>query len=373
MKTLLEQLVAAAPTLENGELQAANVLKYYFESFGLEVQVESWDINRANVVVRIKAEGGAAKRPPLLVAAHLDVVPASAEMWSVPPFTLTQRENRLYGRGTTDMLGGVTAVSAALVEAAQHSQQLSGDIIFAVTAGEETDSCGTKRFVQQYRQWFADPIGTLIPEPTDMNILRAHRGILWLKIVAHGRTAHGSMPHLGINAILKINALLNRLNGFKIPHTPHPLLGGCSMSINRIAGGTGTNIVPEYCAVEIDIRTLPGQSTPEIIDRFNHLLDEMSREDAEFKAEVSVLRIAGAIETAEDNPFVKAVCRVVGTDRTGAVAFTTDGPYFAPFGSVLIYGPGKPDLCHKPDEYVELDALQRAKETYRSIFLGIQG
>lgn len=372
MKTLLEQLIAAAPTLDNGELQAAHVLKRFFESHGLEAEIENWDTNRANVVVHVKAEGGAAKRPPLLIAAHLDVVPAAADKWSVPPFTATEHEGRMYGRGTTDMLGGVAAVSAAMVETAQHCGQLCGDIIFAVTAGEETDSCGTKRFVDQYRNRFADPVGVLVPEPTDLKILRAHRGILWLKISAHGRTAHGSMPQLGINAILKINAVLNRLSRLTIPHTPHPLLGGCSMSINRIAGGTGTNIVPETCAIEVDIRTLPGQSTSAIIDQFNGVLAEIGHTDPEFKAEVSVLRIAGAIETPENNPFVKSVCRAVGTDQTGAVGFTTDGPYFAPLGPVLIFGPGKPEACHKPDESIEIEDIYRAKDLYQNIF-EIQG
>ena len=368
MKTLLEQLVAAAPTADNGERRAAEVLKRYFEHHGLNAEMDVWESTRANVVVCVKAVGGGSGRPPLLVAAHLDVVPAAAEGWTVPPFAVTERQGRLYGRGTTDMLGGVAAVSAALVETARERDRLAGDIVFAVTAGEETDSCGTKRFVEQYRSRFADPVGVLIPEPTELKVLRAHRGILWLKIAAHGRTAHGSMPHLGINAILKINALLNRLKDVVIPHTPHPLLGGCSMSINRIAGGSGTNIVPDCCAIEIDIRTLPGQSPSAIVEQFNAVVSEMAQRDPEFKAEVSVLRIAGAIETPEDNPFVKAVCQAVDTTEIGAVGFTTDGPYFAPMGPVLIFGPGKPELCHKPDEYIELDALERGREMYKRIF-----
>ena len=365
MKTLLGQLVAAAPTADNGERRAAEVLTRYFAAHGLEAEIDVWESNRANVVVHLKGDGSG--RPPLLAAAHLDVVPAAAEGWSVPPFAVTERGGRLYGRGTTDMLGGVAAVSAALVETAQRGRP-GGDIVFAVTAGEETDSCGTKRFVEQYRSRFADPMGVLIPEPTNLKVLRAHRGILWLKIAAHGRTAHGSMPHLGINAILKINALLNRLSGVTIPHTPHPLLGGCSMSINRIAGGSGTNIVPDHCAIEIDIRTLPGQSPSAIIEQFNAVAAEMAERDPEFKAEVSVLRIAGAIETPADVPFVKAVCQAVDATETGAVGFTTDGPYFAPLGPVLIYGPGMPELCHKPDEYVEVDALERGKRMYQRIF-----
>ena len=212
MKSLLGQLVAAAPTVENGEHRAAAVLRDYFARHGLPAEIDLWDHSRANVLVHLKADK-ADHVNPLLVAAHLDVVPASADKWAVPPCEMTERDGRLYGRGTTDMLGAVAAVSAALVEAAQDRAALKRDVVFAATAGEETDSCGAKRFVEQYRNRFDDPAGVLIPEPTDLNVLRAHRGILWLRITAHGRTAHGSMPHLGINAILKIHALLNRLNG----------------------------------------------------------------------------------------------------------------------------------------------------------------
>jgi succinyl-diaminopimelate desuccinylase len=365
MKALLEQLVAAAPTVENGELRAAEALTAYFARYGLTAETEVWDGSRANVVVHVKA-GQKTTGKPLLIAAHLDVVPASADKWTVPPFTATERDGRIYGRGSTDMLGGIAAVSKAIVEVAG-SQQLAADVIFAATAGEETDSCGVKRFVEQYRSRFADPVGIIVPEPTDLNVMRAHRGILWLKITAYGRTAHGSMPHLGINAILKINALLNRLSGLTIPHTPHPLLGGCSMSVNRIAGGTGTNIVPETCAIEIDIRTLPGQSNSEIIAIFEKLLAELAQADSQFKADISVLRIAEAVETHEDNPFVKAVCKAIKTDQVGAVGFTTDGPYFAPLGPVLIFGPGRPELCHQPDEYIEIAALEKAKAMYKRI------
>ena len=366
MKPLLGQLVAAAPTAENGERRAAEVLHGFFEQHGVASEIDVWEGNRATVTAVLP--GGDGSSAPLLVAAHLDVVPASAARWTVDPFSVTERDGRLYGRGTTDMLGAVAAVAAALVETARQRGRRGGDIIFAATAGEETDSCGTKRFVEQYRRRFADPAGVLIPEPTDLKVLRAHRGILWLKIAAHGRTAHGSMPHLGINAILKINAVLNRLKDFVIPHVPHPLLGGCSMSVNRIAGGSGTNIVPESCAIEIDLRTLPGQSVKAITEQFDALLAEMASKDAEFSAEVSILRVAGAIETAEDDPFVTSVCEAVAATETGAVGFTTDGPYFAPLGPVLIYGPGNPQWCHKPDEFVTLDALEGGKAMYQRIF-----
>jgi len=369
MLDLLKQLIAAAPTVNNGEVKAAQALAEFLNAYGIETELDIWDERRANLVARLKSRHPAAA--PLLLAAHIDVVPADAAQWTAPPFSATEKDGKLYGRGATDMLGAIAVAAAAMAGASQQPHALRRDIILAAVAGEETDSCGAKRFVQQYRQRFAAPLGVIVPEPTAMKALRAHRGLLWLRITAHGRTAHGSMPHLGVNAILKINALLNRLGGAAIPHTPHPLLGGCSLSANRIAGGSGVNIVPDVCRLDIDIRTLPGQSAEMVVGWMQNILNELAAQDSDFKAEISVLRQCDAMETPADEPFLRAVCQTVGQTEAGAVGFTTDAPYFAPLGPVVIFGPGDPQQCHKPDESIDIDALHRARTIYQRIFLDI--
>ena len=368
MLDLLKQLIAAAPTVSNGEIKAAQALAEFFNTHGIDTELDIWDNRRANVVAHLKS--GRPTAAPLLLAAHIDVVPADIDQWTTPPFSAAEKNGRLYGRGATDMLGAIAAAAAAMAESA-HSHALPCDIILAALAGEETDSCGAKRFVQQYRQRFADPVGVIVPEPTALKALRAHRGLLWLRITAHGRTAHGSMPHLGINAILKINALLNRLSGAAIPHTPHPLLGGCSLSVNRIAGGSGVNIVPDVCSIDVDIRTLPGQSSEAIVGWVQTILNELAQHDETFKGEITILRQCDAMETPDDVPFVRAVCQAVGQTEAGAVGFTTDAPFFAPLGPVVIFGPGDPAQCHKPDESIAIDELYRAKQKYQQIFYGL--
>lgn len=369
MLALLKQLIAAAPTVDHGELKAAQALAEFFKTFGIDTELDIWDDRRANVVAHLKSDHPTAA--PLLLAAHTDVVPADAAQWTAPPFNAVVRDGRLYGRGATDMLGAIASAAAAMAQAAANPQTLPRDIILAAIAGEETDSCGAKRFVRHYRRRFADPVGVIVPEPTALKALRAHRGLLWLRITAHGRTAHGSMPHLGINAILKINALLNRLGGVTIPHTPHPLLGGCSLSANRIAGGSGVNIVPDVCSLDIDIRTLPGQSTETIIGWMQNILDALAQQDDTFNAQISILRQCDAMETPADAPFVRSVCQAVGQTEAGAVGFTTDAPFFAPLGPVVIVGPGDPAQCHKPDESIALDELCCAEQMYQRLFYGL--
>ncbi|OQY05890.1 MAG: hypothetical protein B6I25_04960 [Planctomycetales bacterium 4572_13] len=362
MKELLKRLIQATPTLENGELKAGKILVDFFNQHGIEASLDHWDKTRANVVASIGNKDDNA--PTLLFGAHLDVVPAAKEHWQTDPFCPVEKDGRVIGRGSVDMLGGLCAAAMAMVDL--NEQPLTGRVIFAATAGEETDSCGVKRFIDQYQ--VKNPIGTIIAEPTGMKILRAHRGILWLKVETFGKTAHGSTPQAGINAVLKMNTLLNRLQDWRVPHTPHPLLGGCSMSINRIAGGTATNIVPDTCSVEIDIRTLPGQDHSEIINDLQGLCDDLRKADPDFKTQISIIRVVDALETPAESPFVKAVFQATGVAETQAIGFTTDGPYFEKLNTpVLIFGPGDGSLCHKPDEFIEISAMEQTRKMYNRI------
>ncbi|MCI0499449.1 MAG: M20/M25/M40 family metallo-hydrolase, partial [Planctomycetales bacterium] len=163
-----------------------------------------------------------------------------------------------------------------------------------------------------------------------------------------------------------------RLEQWKLPHTPHPLLGGCSISPNRIAGGSATNIVPDNCMLEIDIRTLPGQDHNGIIQNVQTLLNELAADDPDFRASVCTLRSCPAMETPQNSPFVQAVCRAAEINDTYAVGFTTDGPVFAELkAAVLILGPGDGTFCHKPNEAIEMEALHDARQMYRNIIRGV--
>jgi succinyl-diaminopimelate desuccinylase len=370
MESLLKQLIVGAPTPENGERQTAETLRAFFENTGSRTELDIWNENRANLIATIGND--TPDVPTLVIGVHLDVVPAAAENWHTPPFEAVEKDGKIFGRGACDMKGGVCAAAAAIADIAQSGTALNGRIIFAATAGEETDSAGVKRFIEKYKDQITHPIGILIPEPTGLKILRAHRGILWLNIQTHGKTAHGSMPHLGINAIEKMNALLNRLKSYTIPHTPHELLGGCSMSINRIDGGSATNIVPEYCTIELDIRTLPSQTHAEIIEGFRAVCNELQQNDPDFKTDITIIRAVDALQTDANDPFVRKVCESAGITETKAAGFTTDGPHFQKLNApVLIFGPGDGTLCHKPNEYIEIAEMERAKEYYKKIISGL--
>jgi succinyl-diaminopimelate desuccinylase len=366
MKELLRKLIQADTTSDKGELAAAQIIAAELGRSGIEPRIDSWDQTRANIIVHIKSAG---QKAPLLFVCHIDVVGPGETAWSHPPFAAVESDGKIYGRGSADMKGGIAAIAATIRQVVDSGTRLQGDIILLCAAGEETDSCGVRRFMHE-SSWLSKPAGIVIPEPTDFAVVTAHRGMIWLKITTKGKAAHSSAPELGINAISSMRAFLDELDNYKIDIQPHPLLGSYSMSINTISGGKAMNVVPDQCTVGIDIRTLPGQNHKRIVNDLKQIFTRLKQQNLTFSAEVSVDRAVEAIETDPQCTFVREFCAVVGANETKAVGFTTDAPHLRPLGApIVIFGPGKPELCHKPDEYIDISDLEKAATYYKNIIL----
>jgi len=368
MKELLKKLVQAESTPQKGELAAAEVISAELSRSGIDSRIDTWDQTRANIIAQVKSAG---HKGALIFACHLDVVGPGEAKWEKPPFEAFESDGKVYGRGSADMKGGIAATVTAIRRIVDSGVKLQGDIVFVASAGEETDSCGAKRFISD-RSQLPEFIGVVIPEPTDFAIVTAHRGMLWLEVTTKGKAAHGSTPQLGVNAIISMRSVLDELENYEIPAEPHKLLGECSMSVNTIMGGKALNVVPDKCSIGIDIRTLPKQNHQDIITDLEKTFAKLKSQNPRFDAEVSVVRQVQPLETDCGCDFVKDLCSAVGTSETTAVGFTTDGPYFASLGApVVIFGPGKPQLCHKPDEYIEIRDVEKAVEYYKNIIFKV--
>jgi len=366
MKELLKKLVQAESTPQKGELAAAQVISAELSRSGIDSRIDTWEQTRANIIAQVKSGG---PKDALLFACHLDVVGPGEAKWEKPPFGAAESDGKIYGRGSADMKGGIAAAVTAIGQIVDSGIKLQGDIVFAAVAGEETDSCGAKRFISESSR-LPDLVGVVIPEPTDFALVTAHRGMLWLEVTTKGKAAHGSTPQLGVNAITSMRSVLNELEDYEIPTEAHKLLGECSMSVNTITGGEALNVVPDKCSIGIDIRTLPEQNHQNIITDLEKIFAKLKSENPRFDAEVSVVRRVQPLETDCGCDFVNDFCSAVGTSETKAVGFTTDGPHFASLGApVVIFGPGKPHLCHKPDEYIEISDIEKAVELYKDIIL----
>lgn len=369
MKEFLKKLIQADSGPDAGELNASHVIQKAFEGYGIECHTDVWDGNRANVVARVRTPG---RKKALMIVCHHDVVSPGNVPWDHDPFSGLELDGMIHGRGATDMKGGIVAAVTAMGQLVSDGAALQGDIIFAATAGEETDSCGADRFVQTVTD-LPDLAGIMIPEPTGFDMINAHRGLLWLEISTYGKTAHGSQAHLGINAIKAMAMVLDRLETvIDFSRVTHPELGTGSMSINTITGGKALNVVPDHCCLGVDIRTLPGQDHQGLLAQVQALLDALTQEHSHFKADVTIQRSMEALETDPQSEFVKAVCDATDIHALKAVGFTTDGPKLTPLGvPMLVFGPGDGAMCHKPNECISIADLEQGVAYYRQIITAL--
>ena len=206
----------------------------------------------------------------------------------------------------------------------------------------------------------------IVPEPTDFEVVTAHGGAFWLEVTTTGKAAHGSTPHLGINAISSAKMILDELENFKSKY----LTKGCSLSVNTITGGNTINIVPDSCTIGIDIRTTIDQSHNQIIDNLQQLLNKIKKQNPDFNAEIKVTRDVPALQTDNQSQAVKQFLSTVGAGEPIAVSYCTDGAFVTSLKApVIIFGPGNPQLCHQTDEYVEIKDCEKAVEHYKNIIM----
>lgn len=288
-------------------------------------------------------------KPRILLSGHVDVVPAGAG-WQRDPHGGEVAEGRVWGRGACDMLGSV----ACFVAAAHQAPDAPCGIL--LTTDEETGMLAASRALDAGLLRGVE--GVVVGEPTALDVGIAEKGVLWLRVEASGRTAHGSMPHLGDNAVDRVVRVLSRLER---PTGEHKLLGAPTLSVNRIGGGEAVNQVPAEAWAEIDIRYLPGGDPRASFER---ALEEGAR--------LRVLSDHAPFEVAPDAPLVRlAVDAARAAGRKGqtlGLPYGTEASKFAPAGiPTVILGPGEPGLAHTARESIALDDLEAGARCYRSI------
>lgn len=346
------------------ELEVAQILEGFFQENGIEAEVDEFSPGRANLLARLPGDSGHAGS--LVFCGHMDVVPAGGTAWELDPFEAEERGGRIHGRGASDMKSGLVAMAVALANL-KAGGAATGEILFAATAGEEVDCCGMRRFVELGT--FEDASGVVIAEPTREDVVLAHKGALWIEISTRGKTAHGSMPEEGINAIEHMHHLLGALlKDFWFDGEPDPILGSPTLSVNRIDGGVKVNVVPDECILQVDIRTTPLQEHSDIFEDLQHLLDSVRDDVPVLDYEMRVLQERSPVSTPTDAELARTA-EDLRRERYGspssrlAVPYYTDASILAglsPTPPVVIYGPGDDRLAHQPNEWVSVEAFHRS-------------
>ena len=355
---LTRELVATRTINPPGdEAKAASLVGARLEAAGLEVVEHEFAPGRTSIVARTRTRG---ERPALCLTGHLDTVPLGRADWSVDPFDGETDGDRLFGRGTSDMKGGTAAIVVAAERVAALGEGAAG-LELVLCAGEETGCEGALALAQ------ADGLlgragAVLVAEPTTNYPCVAHKGVVWADAVARGKTAHGSMPHLGENAIYKLARAVARLEDFSLEADEHPLLGMPTVSLGTLSGGININSVPDFATAGIDVRTVPGMSGDSVLAALRERLGD--------EVELEPRVVLEAIDTDPGDEWVRAVFEVMQpligeTPEPRGLAYFTDAAALSPaYGTppTIICGPGDAEQAHRTDESCSMAALEASAE-----------
>lgn len=369
---ILSDVVAIKSVNEN-EIEVANYLKDLFAEYGIESKIVPVTDTRVNLV----AEIGSGK-PVIGVSGHMDVVsPGDESEWTSDPFTLTERDGNLYGRGSNDMKSGLINLALVLIELKESNELTNGTVRLMATTGEEVGGAGSKKL---YEEGYMDDVDYLwVAEPSQDTIIYSHKGSLNVRVTSTGESAHSSMPDQGYNAI---NALMEYLLDMdkKLNHDKrtNKVLNKLVSSTTIFNGGNQVNSIPDKAVAEINVRTIPEFNNDEVIVLFDTTADEYNKKGS--KIEVEVTMSLPSVLTSGQSKMID-LSKELGKKyleldlSIKASTGVTDGSNLLrgkdtnfPF---MMFGPGETKMAHKVDEYVDKEVYLAFFEIYKELILNL--
>lgn len=312
----------------------------------------------------------------IMLDAHQDTVPV--EGMTIAPFSPLQREGKIFGRGAADVKGSMAAMLHAFARLYRERPPGAANVILSCSCDEEATAQGVQQLVRCWqsspspsRLLFRPPTAAIVAEPTELDVVVAHRGVVRFMVETRGRACHSSQTELGENAIYTMATVVSRLAAMartlEGSTAVHPLCGGPRLSVGRIEGGIAVNIVPDRCAIQIDRRLIPGED-PETV--WEQLREQFGDLDAK------VLRFhppwlkSPALGDQSNGPLADHLLRCAdqvcgGGKRKIGVPFCTNAAAVSAAGvPTVVFGPGSIDQAHTADEFIEIDQLDAAAEIY---------
>lgn len=373
-REMLAVLVGFDTTSRGSNLQLIDWVEAYLAEYGVACR-RSYDETggKANLLATIgpPVEGG------IVLSGHTDVVPVDGQVWASDPFVMTERNGRLYGRGTADMKA-FSATALALVPEFL-ARPLARPIHLALSYDEEVGCIGVHRLIEDLSANLPRPALVVVGEPTEMRVVNAHKGVAGFVTRIHGKAAHSSQPHRGGNAIVAAARLISELHamaeerkaapradsGFVPPYT--------TFGIGVIQGGSALNIVAEHCQFQWEFRRVPGDDPEAIVARFEAFARDVVLPDLRAhapEAEIVTETLAAVPPLApEDDGLAETLLkRLTGANQAHVVSYGTEGGVFQHAGiSTVICGPGSIDQAHQPDEFIEGAQIELCADLLRRL------
>jgi acetylornithine deacetylase len=350
------------------ETRLTDYLETWFRERGVRLQRQPVASGRDNLLAWYEGTGS---RRLILFDVHQDTVPTDG--MTRPPFDPVNEQGRLHGRGACDVKGSMAAMLVAFARLVRERPRESASVLLACTVDEEFTHTGSSRLAQSAHGAEL----AIVAEPTRLNLVHCHKGVLRWKVRTTGVACHSSTPRLGVNAIYRMGSVLEVMERHAAAlarAAPDPILGPPSLSVGRIEGGQSANVVPDWCEIEVDRRLIPGEDTA-CLQAVRTLLDNDPR-------------IAGGFDFAEPwvhmpplepragawiEPLAQAIEGATGRrpELTGVPFGTDAGPLSARGTPCVVFGPGDIAQAHTKDEWVDLDQVRLAAEAYFRIALAL--
>ena len=369
----LARLVAHDTTSSKSNLNLIDDVEPYLQAHGAETH-RVWNAERtkANLyaIVGPKVEGG------VILSGHTDVVPIDGQDWSSDPWTLTEKDGKLYGRGTCDMKAFSAIALSLLPEMA--AAGLKRPVIFALSYDEEIGLLGAPHMIAEIRDRLPAPSAVIVGEPTMMKVIDGHKGIGSFRTVVTGFTTHSSQTDRGVSAVEVAAKLIAKLSEMREararsadPDSPFSPPYS-TMTVNVVKGGTQLNIMAGHCEFNWDCRVVPGDSAAGVLEEFNDFARALESEIRKKAPQCAIVteRMTDAPPLAPmiDNPAADLAKAITGLNSTDVVSYCAEAGQFQEAGfSTVICGPGSIDQAHQADEYVSTDQVAKGSSFIRSL------
>jgi len=339
-------------------------LRDYLQTQGFEVSEHPFGENRMNLIARLK---GSKSGAPLAFSGHLDTVPLGNAPWKYPPFGGDIVDGKLFGRGSSDMKAAVAAFIVACIDQRAAISAGTG-VVLLLTGGEETGCDGARALISYPSVDLPRPAAVIVGEATGNYPVIGHKGALWLRCETQGKTAHGAMPELGINAIYLAADAIGKIRSFELG-PPHPLMKKPTLNVGTVRGGLNINSVPDRASFDVDLRTDPTLAHTALITRLQcHLSDAVT---------ITTLVDLPAVLTDSLHPWIQQVIAACQSLHDKPIS-SRIVPYFTDAAVLLnavgnppcvILGPGEPSIAHQTDEYCEVQRLTECVALYQRLIV----
>lgn len=365
-REMLERLVAFPTVSRETNLPLIDFVEDYLGGHGIAChRVMDDEGTKANLYALV----GPAEPGGVVLSAHTDVVPVDGQPWTTDPFTLTERDERLYGRGSCDMKGFAALALAAVPKAL--AAGLKRPIQLALSYDEEVGMWGAKRLVPAMAGAMPPAAGVIVGEPTNMQVVTGHKGGLMLLTHVRGFEVHSSIVHTGVSAIFNAARLVTWLEEQMEANRVEAERGGgnplydppyTTLHVGLLEGGTARNIVARDCTFSTDIRMLPGDSSSDWLARYRETVAEVQARMKAIRPEAEILvHVRSDLPGCHPEPdgAAEGLCRALtGDNAEHAVSYGTEAGLFQEGGySACVCGPGSIEQAHQPDEFIEISQL----------------